>query len=155
WRLTGGKTHATDATNASRTSLFDIVKGDWDEGLLQAFRVPRAVLPEVKDTIADFGMTDPALFGRSIPILGVAGDQQAAAIGQGCFEPGEVKSTYGTGCFLLAHTGEKPVFSTHRMLTTVAWRMDGKLAYALEGSIFVAGAAVQWLRDGLKLIERA
>jgi glycerol kinase len=155
WRLTGGRTHATDASNASRTSLFDITLGDWDERLLDAFRVPRALLPEVRDTMADFGETDPAVFGRPIPVLGVAGDQQAAAIGQGCFEPGDVKSTYGTGCFLLAHTGSTPVFSSHRMLTTVAWRLDGRLAYALEGSIFVAGAAVQWLRDGLGIIRHA
>ena len=155
WRLTGGKRHATDATNASRTSLYDIVEGRWDEGLLEAFRVPAEVLPEVLDCAADYGETLPELFGRPLPILGVAGDQQAAAIGQGCLAAGDVKATYGTGCFLLVHTGEQPVRSANRLLTTIACRLDGRTAYALEGSIFIAGAAVQWLRDGLKLIASA
>lgn len=155
WRLTGGRTHATDATNASRTSLFDIIAGRWDDQLLALFRVPRALLPQVKDCADDYGSTTPDLFGRPIPILGVAGDQQAAAIGQGCLEPGQIKSTYGTGCFLLVNTGEAPVFSKHRLLTTVARRQGGRTSYALEGSIFVAGAAVQWLRDGLHVIADA
>jgi glycerol kinase len=155
WRLTGGRVHATDATNASRTSLYDIVLDRWDAALLDLFNVPRAVLPEVKDSAAEYGETTPDLFGRPIPILGVAGDQQAAAIGQGCLEPGQIKSTYGTGCFLLVNTGETPVFSKHRLLTTIAARLDGKTTYALEGSIFVAGAAVQWLRDGLGVIGSA
>jgi glycerol kinase len=155
WRLTGGRTNATDATNASRTSLYDIVQGRWDDDLLDLFQVPRAILPEVRDSAADYGSTTPDLFGRPIPILGVAGDQQAAAIGQGCLKPGQIKSTYGTGCFLLVHTGDAPVFSKRRLLTTVAARLDGKTSYALEGSIFVAGAAVQWLRDGLGVIGSA
>jgi len=155
WRLTGGRTHATDATNASRTSLFDIVAGRWDDQLLALFRVPRTILPQVQDCADDYGSTTPELFGRPIPILGVAGDQQAAAIGQGCLSPGQIKSTYGTGCFLLVNTGETPVFSRHRLLTTVACRREGRMSYALEGSIFVAGAAVQWLRDGLRLIAHA
>lgn len=155
WRLTGGRTHATDATNASRTSLFDITTGRWDDQLLALFRVPRAILPEVKDCADDYGLTTPDLFGRPIPILGVAGDQQAAAIGQGCLSPGQIKSTYGTGCFLLVNTGDEPVFSKHRLLTTVASRRQGRMSYALEGSIFVAGAAVQWLRDGLHVITHA
>jgi glycerol kinase len=155
WRLTGGRTHATDATNASRTSLFDITTGRWDDQLLALFRVPRAILPEVKDCADDYGATTPDLFGRPIPILGVAGDQQAAAIGQGCLSPGQIKSTYGTGCFLLVNTGDQPVFSKHRLLTTVARRQGGRISYALEGSIFVAGAAVQWLRDGLHVITHA
>ena len=155
WRLTGGRAHLTEATNASRTSLFDIHTQAWDDALLSAFRVPRACLPEVLDSAADFGETEPALFGRPIPILGIAGDQQAAAIGQGCFTPGSVKSTYGTGAFLLLNTGETAVASQHRLLTTVAYRLDGKPTYAIEGSIFVAGAAVQWLRDGLGIISNA
>jgi glycerol kinase len=155
WRLTGGRTHATDATNASRTSLYDIVQGDWDEDLLDLFSVPPAVLPAVRDSAAEYGSTATDLFGRPIRILGVAGDQQAAAIGQGCLKPGQIKSTYGTGCFLLVNTGDRPVVSKHRLLTTVAARLDGKTTYALEGSIFVAGAAVQWLRDGLGVIGSA
>jgi glycerol kinase len=155
WRLTGGRVHATDATNASRTSLFDITTGRWEERLLELFGVPRALLPEVRDSADDYGSTDPELFGRAIPILGVAGDQQAAAIGQGCLEPGDIKSTYGTGCFVLVHTGDTPVFSKNRLLTTIACRLEGRTSYALEGSIFVAGAAVQWLRDGLHLIGSA
>ncbi len=155
WRMTGGRVHATDATNASRTGLFNIHTGQWDPDLLKMFGVPAAPLAEVRDCAADFGVSDPALFGRAIPITGVAGDQQAAAIGQCCFEPGAIKSTYGTGCFLLFNTGEHAIASGNRMLTTVAYRLDGKTAFALEGSIFVAGAAVQWLRDGLGVIAHA
>ena len=155
WRLTGGRVHATDATNASRTSLYDIHTGEWDEELLRLFQVPRALLPEVRDCAASYGETEKRLFGRPIPILGVAGDQQAAAIGQCCFHPGDIKSTYGTGCFMLVNTGEAPVASKNRLLTTVAYRLGGRTVYALEGSIFVAGAAVQWLRDGLKVIRNA
>jgi glycerol kinase len=155
WRLTGGEAHLTDATNASRTSLFNIHDQVWDDALLRLFEVPRACLPEVRDSASNFGATDPALFGRAIPILGVAGDQQAAAIGQSCFAPGAIKSTYGTGCFVLVNTGNKAVASNNRLLTTVAYRIDGKTTYALEGSIFTAGAAVQWLRDQLGIVKNA
>jgi glycerol kinase len=155
WRLTGGKVHATDATNASRTLLFDIHKGRWDEELLALLDIPSAVLPQVLDSSAAFGFTDPALFGAAIPICGVAGDQQAALIGQACFAPGMVKSTYGTGCFALLNTGRTPVASTNRLLTTIAYQLDGTRSYALEGSIFIAGAAVQWLRDGLHIVASA
>jgi glycerol kinase len=155
WRLTGGKVHATDATNASRTLLYDIHLGDWSDNLLRLFNVPRAGLPEVRDSAAFYGVTEPSHFGASIPILGVAGDQQAAAIGQGCFEPGMMKATYGTGCFALLNTGATPVVSKNRLLTTVAYQLGGQRTYALEGSIFIAGAAVQWLRDGLKIIASA
>jgi glycerol kinase len=155
WRLTGGKLHATDATNASRTLLYNIVENRWDDELLSILRVPRAMLPEVKDCADDYGETDPRLFGAPIKILGVAGDQQAATIGQACFEPGMMKSTYGTGCFALLNTGADLVRSKNRLLTTIAYRLGGKTTYALEGSIFVAGAAVQWLRDGLKIIGKA
>lgn len=155
WRLTGGKVHATDATNASRTMLFDINKGQWDKELCKLLRVPESLLPDVRDCAADFGTTDPKLFGASIPVRGIAGDQQAATIGQACFAPGMMKSTYGTGCFALLNTGNKPVRSKKRLLTTIAYQLDGKRIYALEGSIFVAGAAVQWLRDGLKIIKSA
>ena len=155
WRLTGGAVHATDATNASRTLLFDIRAQDWDDALLRLFDVPRAVLPEVRDSAADFGTTLPGLLGGAIPIAGVAGDQHAATVGQACFEPGMVKSTYGTGCFSIMNTGAEAVRSRHRLLTTVAWRLGGEPVFALEGSIFVAGAAVQWLRDGLGVIETA
>jgi glycerol kinase len=155
WRLTGGKVHATDATNASRTLLFDIHQGRWDDGLLKLLGVPKGVLPNVRDCSAAFGMTDPELFGGSIPVCGIAGDQQAALIGQACFTPGMVKSTYGTGCFVLLHTGDTPVPSKHKLLTTIAYQLDGKRSYALEGSIFVAGAAVQWLRDGLHVVKTA
>jgi glycerol kinase len=155
WRLTGGRSHATDATNASRTLLYDIHQGRWSDDLLSLLRVPRAVLPEVKDCAAEFGATDPAHFGGAIAITGIAGDQQAATVGQACFQPGMMKSTYGTGCFALLNTGDTPVRSRNRLLTTIAYQLDGKPAYALEGSIFVAGAAVQWLRDGLKLIARS
>ena len=155
WRLTGGRVHATDVTNASRTILFDIHRGQWDEELLELIRIPRALLPEVKDSSALFGETAPGLFDRPIPIGGIAGDQQAALIGQACFEPGMVKSTYGTGCFLLLNTGDTPVLSRNRMLTTPAYRIKGRTTYAMEGSIFVAGAAVKWLRDGLGIIGEA
>jgi glycerol kinase len=155
WRLTGGKVHATDLTNASRTMLCDIEKGVWDDDLLKLFGVPRAMLPGIKQCRDDFGATDPALFGTAIPIRGIAGDQQAATMGQACFAPGMLKSTYGTGCFAVLNTGAKRIKSTKRLLTTVAYRLEGKTIYALEGSIFVAGAAVQWLRDGLHLIARA
>ncbi len=155
WHLTGGKVHATDATNASRTLLYDIHSGAFDDELLRLFRIPRSILPEVRDCNAAFGTTEPSLFGSAIPILGVAGDQQAATIGQACFSPGMVKATYGTGCFALLNTGETPVPSRNRLLTTVAYQLSGKRTYALEGSIFVAGAAVQWLRDGLKIIASA
>jgi glycerol kinase len=155
WRLTGGKSHMTDATNASRTLLYNIHSGTWDDELLGILRVPRAMLPEVKDCAADFGVCDAKFFGAAIPILGVAGDQQAATIGQACFEPGMMKSTYGTGCFALLNTGATAVASTNRLLTTVAYQLDGKRTYALEGAIFIAGAAVQWLRDGLKVVKKA
>ncbi|MCI5046300.1 MAG: glycerol kinase GlpK [Aquisalinus sp.] len=155
WHLTDGKVHATDATNASRTSLFNIQDNDWDDELLRLFKVPRAIMPEVKDCAADFGMAASAVFGREIPILGIAGDQQAAAIGQCCFTPGETKSTYGTGCFVLVQTGEELLLSQNRLLSTIAYRLEGKPTYALEGSIFVAGAAVQWLRDEMQIIKHA
>ncbi|MBC6405978.1 MAG: glycerol kinase GlpK [Rhodospirillales bacterium] len=155
WRMTGGLVHATDATNASRTLLYNIHEGCWDPDLLGLFRIPESLLPEVKDCAADFGMSEAGLFGRSLPILGIAGDQQAAALGQACFEPGMVKSTYGTGCFVLLNTGQIAVPSGNRLLTTVAYSLDGTATYALEGAIFVAGAVVQWLRDGLGLIESA
>ena len=153
WRLTGGKVHATDATNASRTLLFDIARGQWDETLADLFAVPTALLPEVRDCADNFGETRPDLFGGAIRILGIAGDQQAATVGQGCFMPGMMKSTYGTGCFALLNTGAERVASRHRLLTTIAYQLDGKRTYALEGAIFIAGAAVQWLRDGLHLIK--
>ncbi len=155
WRLTGGRVHATDVTNASRTLLFEIHRQCWDEELLRLMRVPRALLPEVRDSSAPYGSTEPALFGGALPICGIAGDQQAALIGQACFAPGMAKSTYGTGCFLLLNTGDQAVASTNRMLTTAAYRIKGQMAYAMEGSIFVAGAAVKWLRDGLKVIDSA
>jgi len=155
WRLTGGRSHVTDATNASRTLLYNIHNGAWDGELLNILRLPRAMLPEVKDSAADFGVCDAKLLGAAIPISGVAGDQQAATIGQACFEPGMMKSTYGTGCFALLNTGSKAVVSNNRLLTTVAYQLDGKRTYALEGAIFIAGAAVQWLRDGLKVVKNA
>jgi glycerol kinase len=155
WRLTGGAVHATDATNASRTALFDIRSQGWDAELLELFRVPRALLPEVRDCASDFGAIRPDLFGTGIPIRGVAGDQQAALAGQAGFAPGTLKATYGTGCFMILNTGRDVVGSQHRLLATVASRLGGEVAYGLEGSIFVAGAAVQWLRDGLELIARA
>jgi glycerol kinase len=155
WKLTGGAVHATDATNASRTMLYDIVEGAWSEELCALFDVPMSMLPEVRDCNADFGVTRADLFGREIPILGVAGDQQAATLGQACFRPGMMKSTYGTGCFALLNTGDQVVRSQNRMLTTVAYQLDGRTTYALEGAIFIAGAVVQWLRDGLKIIREA
>ncbi len=155
WRLTGGRVHATDVTNASRTNLFNIHEQVWDQKLLEMFRVPGDILPQVKQCADDYGQTLPELFGRAIPILGVAGDQQAAAIGQCCFKPGDIKSTYGTGCFVLMNTGDKAIVSRHRLLTTIAYRISGETRYALEGSIFIAGAAVQWLRDGLGIIKQA
>ncbi len=153
WRLTGGKVHASDATNASRTLLLDIHRGSWDAELCRLFDVPEALLPQVRDCAGDFGTTE--LFGRPIRILGIAGDQQAAMVGQGCFAPGMVKSTYGTGCFALINTADQPVASKNRLLTTVAYQLGGRRTYALEGAIFVAGAAVQWLRDALKVIGAA
>ena len=155
WKLTDGKVHATDATNASRTLLYDIRKSRWSETICGLLNVPMGMLPEVRDSADDFGTTRPDLFGREIPILGVAGDQQAATVGQACFSPGMMKSTYGTGCFALLNTGHTPVRSQNRLLTTIAYQLDGKPTYALEGSIFIAGAVVQWLRDGLKLIREA
>lgn len=155
YRLTGGRRHVTDATNASRTLIYDIEKNTWDDELLSILDIPRAMLPEVLDCAADFGVTDKSLLGAEIPILGVAGDQQAAVIGNACFEPGMMKSTYGTGCFALLNTGTDRVISTNRLLTTIAYRLDGVTTYALEGSIFIAGAAVQWLRDELGFISVA
>ncbi|UWQ74570.1 glycerol kinase GlpK [Leisingera sp. M658] len=155
WRLTGGASHVTDATNAARTLMYDIRKGRWSRTISDLLDVPQQMLPEVKDSAADFGTTDPEILGGPVPILGVAGDQQAATIGQACFQPGMMKSTYGTGCFALLNTGDEPVVSKNRMLTTIAYQLDGKPTYALEGSIFIAGAAVQWLRDGLGIIEEA
>ncbi len=155
WHLTGGRVHATDATNAARTMLFNIATQEWDAEICGLLGVPMAMLPEVRDCAADFGVTDASLLGAAIPIAGVAGDQQAATVGQACFQPGMMKSTYGTGCFALLNTGSHMVPSTNRMLTTVAYRLGGKPTYALEGSIFIAGAVVQWLRDGLKTIGAA
>ncbi|WP_306144188.1 glycerol kinase GlpK [Roseibium sp. MMSF_3412] len=155
WQLTGGTVHVTDATNAARTLIYNIHENRWDVDLCKVLNIPMSLLPEVKDSADEFGATDAELFGRPIPILGVAGDQQAATVGQACFKPGMVKSTYGTGCFALMNTGETAVRSHNRMLTTIAYRLNGKTTYALEGSIFVAGAAVQWLRDGLGLIDSA
>ncbi len=155
WRLSGGTVHATDATNAARTQLFDIHAQDWDDTLLDIFQVPRAILPQVRDCASEFATCDPALLGRAIPITGVAGDQHAALIGQACLRPGMVKSTYGTGCFTMLNTGVKAVPSDNRLLTTVAYRLNGEVTYALEGSIFIAGAAIQWLRDGLGLIDQS
>jgi len=155
WRLTGGKVHATDVTNASRTLLFDIHRGQWDDDLLALFDIPRSLLPEVRDSSEMYGATASGLFGRPLPIAGIAGDQQAALIGQACFTPGMVKSTYGTGCFLLLNTGRIAVTSSQRLLTTPAYRIAGRTCYAMEGSIFVAGAAVKWLRDALGIIRDA
>ena len=155
WRLTGGKVHATDATNASRTLLFNIHTGQWDNELLDVLKVPRAMLPEVKDSSTHFGDSVAGLFGAPIAIRGIAGDQQAAVAGQACFAPGMIKSTYGTGCFALLNTGATPVASKNKLLTTIACQLNGQRTYALEGSIFVAGSAVQWLRDGLGLIRQA
>lgn len=155
WRMTGGRVHATDATNASRTLLFDIHRQDWCPDLLALFDIPPSLLPEVRDSSAAFGETEADFLGRPVPIAGVAGDQQAALVGQACFTPGSAKATYGTGCFMLLNTGATPVASENRLLTTTAYRLDGEPAYAVEGSIFVAGAAVKWLRDGLGLITNA
>ena len=155
WRMTGGAVHATDATNACRTMLYDIHKGAWSTTICKLLDIPVEMLPDVRDCAGDFGLTRPDLFGHPIPIAGVAGDQQAATIGQACFEKGMLKSTYGTGCFALLNTGSAPVTSNNRLLTTVAYQFDGTPTYALEGSIFIAGAVVQWLRDGLKIIREA
>ncbi|MDK1025595.1 MAG: glycerol kinase GlpK [Gammaproteobacteria bacterium] len=155
WRLSAGKSHKTDATNASRTMLFNIYEQQWDAELCEMFNIPMQILPEVEDSSAEFGKVDAGLFGGEIPITGIAGDQQAALIGQCCFEEGMTKSTYGTGCFIIMNTGEQAIKSDNKLLTTVAYRMDGKTVYGIEGSIFTAGAAVQWLRDGLQVIEHA
>lgn len=153
WNLTGGKVHATDVSNASRTMLYDIRKGTWDEELLKIFGVPRSMLPEVRDSSGEFGTT--SLLGGAIPIAGIAGDQQSALFGQICTKPGMVKNTYGTGCFMLMNTGTKPINSKNKLLTTVAWRINGRTEYALEGSVFMAGATIQWLRDGLGIIRKS
>jgi glycerol kinase len=155
WRLTGGKVHVTDYSNASRTLIYNIHTLDWDDELLEILDIPRSMLPEVKSSSEVYGETDANLFGAAIPIAGIAGDQQAATFGQGCFEPGSAKNTYGTGCFLLLNSGTQPVASQNGLLTTIGWGIDGEVTYCLEGSIFVAGAVVQWLRDGLKIIENA
>ena len=155
WRLTGGKVHATDATNAARTLLFNIHTQQWDEELLKRLNIPHSLLPEVRDCAADFGLSDSTVLGRSLPIAGIAGDQQAALVGQACFQPGMLKSTYGTGCFAILNTGAQAVSSQNKLLTTVGYRLNGEVTYAIEGSIFIAGAAVQWLRDGLGVIESA
>ena len=155
WRLSGGKVHLTDASNAARTLLLDIGSGEWDDGLCRMFGVPRSLLPQVRDCAGEFSITTPDLFGAPIRILGMAGDQQAATVGQGCFKPGMMKSTYGTGCFALLNTGTERVASRNRLLTTIAYQLEGKRTYALEGAIFIAGAAVQWLRDGLKIIDKS
>lgn len=155
YKLTGGKVHATDYSNASRTLLYNIYDLDWDRELLDLFGIPRSMMPKVLSSSGNFGMTEGKFFETGIPIMGIAGDQQAALFGQTCFEPGMAKNTYGTGCFMLMNTGEKPAKSEHGMLTTIAWGIDGKVEYALEGSAFVAGSAIQWLRDGLKMIESA
>jgi len=155
WRLTGGRRHVTDASNASRTLIFNIHELDWDDELLSILGIPRAMLPEVVPSSGVIGETDAGLFGGPIPIAGIAGDQQAATFGQACFEPGTSKNTYGTGCFLLLNTGSKPVASEHGLLTTIGWQLDGRVTYCLEGAVFVGGAVVQWLRDGLGLIDTA
>lgn len=155
WRLTGGEQHRTDATNAARTLLFNIDSQDWDDTILALLNIPRALLPEVLDSSADFGVTKIPEIAATIPITGIAGDQQAALIGQCCFEPGMMKSTYGTGCFMILNTGNQRVQSNHRLLTTVAFRLNGKVCYGLEGSIFIAGASVQWLRDAMKMVAHA
>lgn len=155
YRLTGSKSHLTDATNASRTMLYNIKTNSWDKELCELFKVPMSMLPEVKDCAYEFGDTKKSIFGTSIPISAIAGDQQAAAIGQECFKKGNIKSTYGTGCFMLLNTGKDIIYSKNRLLTTIAYKLDGKTIYALEGSIFIAGSVVQWLRDGLKIIKKA
>lgn len=155
WRLTGGRSHVTDATNAARTLLYDIRKGEWSRPICELLGIPMHMLPQVRDCAAEFGTTEASILGATIPILGVAGDQQAATVGQACFQPGMLKSTYGTGCFALLNTGDQPVASKNRLLTTIGYQLEGKPVYALEGSIFIAGAVVQWLRDGLGVIEAA
>ncbi len=155
WKLTRGAVHITDYSNASRTMLFNIRTLTWDEEILKELDIPRCMLPEVRPSSGIYGMTDPMFFGKPIPIAGAAGDQQSALFGQTCFQPGEAKNTYGTGCFLLMNTGETPVYSKNGLVTTIAWGLDGKVTYALEGSVFVAGAAIQWLRDEMKLIDSA
>ena len=155
WRLSGGRVHATDATNASRTMLYDIHQGQWDDDLLALFAIPKSILPEVRDTAGDFGASDPALFGRAIPITALVGDQHGALVGQACFEPGMVKSTYGTGCFVLVNTGTVALPSRNRLLTTIAYRLKGETTYALEGSIFNSGTVIQWLRDNARMITSA
>ena len=155
WKLSGGRVHATDYSNASRTLLFNINMLEWDDEILKLLEIPRCMLPEVKPSSGIFGYADPKFLGGPIPLSGAAGDQQAALFGQTCFAPGEAKNTYGTGCFLLMNTGHKPVFSENGLVTTIAWGLDGKVTYALEGSIFVAGAAIQWLRDEMRMIESA
>jgi glycerol kinase len=155
WNLTGGKTHVTDYSNASRTLIYNISELKWDKKLLKFMDVPESLLPEVKDSSSVYGKTEKSLFGGEIAIAGIAGDQQAALFGQACFEPGMAKNTYGTGCFMLMNTGEIPVRSKQGLLTTIAWGVDGKVEYALEGSVFIAGAAIQWLRDGLKMIDES
>ena len=155
WKLTKGRVHVTDYSNASRTMLFNITTLQWDDEILKELDIPKCMLPEVRPSSCIYGMTDPSFLGGSIPVAGAAGDQQAALFGQTCFNPGEAKNTYGTGCFLLMNTGEKPVFSRNGLVTTIAWGLNGKINYALEGSIFVAGAAVQWLRDEMRLIDSA
>ena len=153
WKLTKGRVHITDYSNASRTMLFNINTLEWDQEILDELEIPQSMLPEVKPSSCIYGSADPQFFGGPVPLGGAAGDQQAALFGQTCFAPGEAKNTYGTGCFLLMNTGDKPVFSQNGLVTTIAWGLDGKVTYALEGSIFVAGAAIQWLRDGLRLID--
>ena len=155
WRLTGGRKHLTDATNASRTNLYNIEKGCWDAELCALFDVPMAILPEVQDCASHFGDSEASLLGRSLPILGVAGDQQAATIGQACFAAGDVKSTYGTGCFMLANTGTTRLHSQHKLLSTIAYQIGGETTFGLEGSIFISGAIIQWLRDGLQILDSA
>ena len=155
WKLTGGRVHVTDYSNASRTMLYNIIDLKWDEDILRELDIPACMLPEVRPSSCVYGETEADLFGQPVPIAGAAGDQQAALFGQTCFTPGEVKNTYGTGCFLLMNTGEKPVFSRNGLVTTIAWGLEGKVEYALEGSIFVAGSAIQWLRDQMKLLDSA
>ena len=155
WKLTGGRSHKTDATNASRTMLYNIHQNSWDQSLLELFDVPENMLPQVMDCADDFGVTEASLFGQPIAILGIAGDQQAALVGQACFKAGMAKSTYGTGCFFMLNTGEQALKSNNKLLTTIGYRLNGKTHYAIEGSIFMAGATIQWLRDGLKLFAHA
>jgi glycerol kinase len=155
WNLTGGNVHVTDVTNASRTMLYNINTLEWDEELLDLFRIPSSMLPEVRSSSEVYGKTSPDIFSKAVPIAGIAGDQQAATFGQMCLRPGSVKCTYGTGCFILCNTGEKPVLSGNNLVTTIAWQVDNKITYALEGSIFIGGAVIQWLRDGLGIIKKS